>query len=128
MRTRSVAPRTAQTFGAGSWHADGPLQEARPIVFMAASNFTTEFLLPGTDANGLREIEQLRRSRTTSNLFHDWGIDDGIEQNLFDTTKLAPYEGVVAEGNIHRSPTNYTSEAIPRTFFLLWVKSEQWLS
>lgn len=128
VRTRAVASRTAQTFGAGYWHADGQLWEPRPIVFMAASNFTTEFLLPGSNADGFREIQQLRRSLSTQNLFDNQGINEGLEQDLFATTKLAPYEGVVTEGNIHRSPTNYTSEAIHRTFFLLWVKSEQWLS
>ncbi len=127
IRTRAVLPRMAQTFGSGSWHADGPLNTVRPIVFMAASNFTTEFLIPGSRADGDREYKKLWASRKTENLFSNDAIYEGIETELFDTTRLKPYEGVVTQGNVHRSPTNYTNNLIHRTFFLLWVDSQEWL-
>lgn len=129
IRTTPVRPRQAQLNLASPWHADGKLEAVRPIVFMSADNMPTEFLIPGPMADGKTERRWIERpyARATSNLFKKQIIDEGISMGLFDIYRPQPFEGSLTQGNIHRSPTNFSMSPAERTFFLVWVDSNQWL-
>lgn len=126
VRTAPLLPRRAQLNVAGSWHTDGKLDETRPIVFMSANNKPTEFLTPGAGADGVNEVEWVRNARSTHNFFDNNLIGEGIGDGLLGVHQSNRFEGVVTQGNVHRSPRNYSNDIIKRTFFLLWIKSEQW--
>jgi hypothetical protein len=126
VRTAPIYPRKSQIFRARLWHADYKAEEERPIVFMAADALPTEFLVPGPRASEAQMEKFMNSARLAESYFMDQNINVGLEHGLLDTFRPDRYEGVVTQGNVHRSPTNYTGNLVHRTFFLLWVKSDQW--